>query len=362
MAATTRSMTGALRPAAKSAAKPAAKAPAKAPGRQAAKLAAKPAAKPAVSKGKSAAQKRKNAKAVAVGRKSKRLHVKEIKSGPGLRGMVNEGNVLCYRNSALQALMHIPPFGIWLHWHQAAEFGATIGWRKVGQQDAEEYLNWLLETMKSQLPRTEQDAFKQLFQQKMRSSIECRACSEVSSMTTPDLLLRVALSKTAKGSTLVNHLKDHMREEIDGFECSRCSATGQVTRTYAMTQAPDVLVLQLTRYTMAGKKNSSRVNFAETLDLSPYAADSAAQGSLLYRLCSVLDHVGGASLRRGHYVTVVRGPAAGADADADEDEDEDAWMLLDDERVRAARLKTAVWPEVDVARNVTPYILFYERL
>lgn len=92
---------------------------------------------------------------------------------------------------------------------------------------------------------------------------------------------------------------------VHACSCGRCGERTRAEQSVKVIAPPSVLVLQLLRGQSAPNgrsfKDSRRVSFDPTLDLSPVMALASCHQSLSYRLVSAICHSGG-SLNEGHYV------------------------------------------------------------
>ncbi|KAI9836217.1 MAG: hypothetical protein M1819_001554 [Sarea resinae] len=337
---------------------------------------------------------RKNENARQARRKQKSQHISRS-WGPlrenGLRsqGMWNP-RVLCYRRSTLQTLMHLPIFLNWLaedhrqhqglveaqkclachlrdlkdsYWQAGTTLGTikaqlvridrlcrNIGWSLPPntQQDAQEFLHWIVQTMRSQLLQQQADIIDGMFGIELQSRYKCPRCKRVTQQpSAQELELAIQLRPKQKLPSLPNYVKPYFNEVLQGVRCSHCQHQSDKKRTISISLAPDVLVLPLKRFQVdhrGSTKISDKVNFGEKLDLSLYSSELAQreQGTLKYRLSSVVHHAG--NLHQGHYQNVAKGP-------------DEKWRVLDDAQSSLGKLTHATKPN----GNWTPYILTYVR-
>lgn len=314
--------------------------------------------------------------------------------GPGLSNMGNT----CYLNSVLQCLTYTPLFAQYIasnrklgngnngfcmlnvirdHIIKSLSFkgkngvlrpmGVVSNLKRVSkrfrvgrQEDAHEFLRLLLESMQSSCVRKarsngktldfQQTIMHQVFGGMLRSRVACGQCQYRSDTFQPFLDLSLEVSN---GISSIDHALKHytMVETLDAANAWRCSGCKQKTRakkSLKVLEAPNVLILQLKRFSMMHGKIHKRIDIREHLDLTSSKA-TAMKMSAKYRLHAVLVHSGG-SMHSGHYFSYVRDPAGN-------------WHEMNDEFVRWVSIKevlaqqaymlfyTKVLPENKVAKN-----------
>ncbi|XP_071690201.1 ubiquitin carboxyl-terminal hydrolase 2-like [Rutidosis leptorrhynchoides] len=123
-----------------------------------------------------------------------------------------------------------------------------------------------------------------------------------------------------------------------------------------ISRAPPVLTIHLKRFCQDSRgrlsKLSGHVDFRETIDLKPYMDPSCCRDreTYKYRLVGVVEHSG--TMRGGHYVAYVRGPAKGSLGI--EENCNCLWFYASDAYVRKVSL--------DEVLQCEAYILFYEEM
>ena len=246
------------------------------------------------------------------------------------------------------------------------------------QEDADEFLTWLLQVWRTdsttylyvpahlveyqaQLTcnRDNEADLDALFRFGVEARIKCgndQCRAERLGVMDDQTLVKLPLPKLAKTdkTTLEALLAEHFDPQTREYKCQHCQKKSDATVYSTLREAPEILIIVLKRFeynkTMRGaRKIVSIVQLPETLDLTPFLAQSAigAGENAVYTLKSVSSHAG--ALRSGHYEAWLNGPA-------------DAWFRVIDskvtnisfDKVNANRYGTKNKP-------MTPYILAYVR-
>lgn len=246
------------------------------------------------------------------------------------------------------------------------------------QQDAQEFLRFLLDRLHTEInrrPRTRRPApepeqkhaklrpeeeavamwkkhlerddsmIYDLFSGQLRSSLQCSVCSH--SSTTFDVFCDLSLplpkNRAAGGVTLRDCLDLFSQEEkldkenapmCDG--CRRCTAS---TKRLSIQRFPQVIVIHLNRFAFSRFsicKSTVCVSFPLTgLDLGPYGPKDC--GPVLYDLYAVCNHSG--TVNMGHYTACCL--------------EEDGWSCYND---------SSVYPVTEnQLQSSQAYVLFYQR-
>ena len=309
-------------------------------------------------------------------------------------------DVMCYRNSTIQALFHSPKFVKWLKLHHAhgrpsknctacalrnlcitywddqsrtreldnkmAQLidnlrgtRAFAKWSWYRQQDANEFhlylINAVIERHPEFVARIHTPCLEQLTTIRSESTLQallghvvartttCSNCGNESRVLSPyEYRLGVALEKGNRLDELLRTSTFAPIRVID-YHCEKCNRRCRAEQNSSLTEVPDILEIELLRFKQEGRghyvKNSKSISFDQDLELKGFSETST---SLRYRLLSVVQHVG--SFKMGHYRCVAKGPSG-------------SWEILEDSTVRKAHTAAALSP----AGGWTPYTLFYAR-
>ncbi|KAL3479476.1 hypothetical protein BJX99DRAFT_71307 [Aspergillus californicus] len=319
----------------------------------------------------------------------------------GVRGLFNLGQT-CYLNVILQTLLHDPILNTYFlgNGHQPHECTATdcIGcavteafsdfnsiekpegfaalnlllasWRAsptlagYQQQDAHEYYQFLVDKLHTSAEGNRESHekgcacfFHRTFYGKLRSSVTCDKCGNVTKTEDPivDLSLdvQVQAKKRAMGGgtgpsatpTLVGCLESFTSPEklmAGVYNCSGCGGTPQkATKQLRIKRLPAILCMQLKRFEhtfSVSEKVEGRIDFPLAINMLPFTTnpDSTVDKSrYTYDLSSAVVHKG--KLDAGHYYVYCR--------------QGDQWMLFNDDQVTPVT-------ESEVL-GVDAYLLFY---
>ncbi|XP_076254186.1 ubiquitin carboxyl-terminal hydrolase 2-like isoform X4 [Rhynchophorus ferrugineus] len=248
------------------------------------------------------------------------------------------------------------------------------------QQDAQEFLRYLLEGLHEEVNRVTskpkpittdiddnlsdaekaneawrrylraEDSFiVDMFVGQLKSTLKCTHCGHCSVTFDPfwDLSLPLPSGRHTTSVRLAHCLDAFTKEEtLDGDEkpkCAKCKERRRCTKSFSIQKFPQVLVIHLKRFSplerYRGKLNTLVEFPLEGLDLSQFAAEPQSGPSPRYNLYAVSEHSG--TPYSGHYTAHCKNPL------------DNRWHEYNDSRVSSASGRSAVSPEA--------YVLFYER-
>jgi len=315
-------------------------------------------------------------------------------------GLINFGNT-CYCNSVLQALFYCRPFRdkvlryplekprkeTLLYCLHDLFSSITSQKKKTGvfapkkfisrlrkenenynnflQQDAHEFLNFLLNTVADLLRSEEADDgttekptwVQEIFEGIITNETRCLTCETVSCKDEPFLDLSVDIEQ----NTSLNHcLRSFSSTETlmgaQKYFCEACCSKQEAQKRMRIKKQPKILALHLKRFKYIEndnryKKLTYRVVFPLELRLF-ITSENANNPECLYSLISVVVHCGNGP-NKGHYICAVKS--------------HDFWLIFDDDVVEKVDEKSIE----DFFGNENPrnsnglevgYILFYEAM
>ncbi|KAL9644572.1 hypothetical protein ABK040_015311 [Willaertia magna] len=310
------------------------------------------------------------------------------KVGPGL---CNLGNT-CFMNAALQCLMYTPALRNYLLKRELMEsslkrfnpldamtllaremFSDTSNSNKknnrkgvvspdliarhlkgIGsfilgrQEDSHEFIINLIDKMENALTQKykgkldtrvlETNAVHQVFGGYLRSQIKTKETNYISNTYDPFIDIELQLSNCSSiEKALQNYITPDLLDGKNKYKCPKTNKYVAASKRLTIYEAPINLILQLKRFNIFGKKVSKKIEYSETLNLSPFMSDKKTTAR--YNLYGVLVHSGGSS-NSGHYYSYVKNSNG-------------IWYRMDDTSVTQVSQSTALSQQA--------YILFYSR-
>jgi ubiquitin C-terminal hydrolase len=305
---------------------------------------------------------------------------KIVAAGPGLS---NLGNT-CFLNATLQCLLYTSPLANYLLSDQHVckrgkeicilcefvEFAKQIHrqsnqasrssivpqgmvarlkqvarhFRPGRQEDAHEYLRFLLESLNKCLYNGNSDlsvqmttAFGCIFGGKLCSTITCSVCGTKNNTYDPFLDVSLELKKgvTSLASALSAFSAEEQLSHGNRYSCSVCKKGTLASKQMSFDSLPPILTLHLKRFSSPFTKITRHITFSPQLVISRHKGDSRIE----YDLYGVLVHEG-FSCSSGHYFCYVKAP-------------NELWYEMNDSTVRQVSIQTVL--------STPAYILLYQR-
>lgn len=267
-------------------------------------------------------------------------------------------------------------------------------WGEHQQQDSQEFFNFLLTTIESEIEREiefipgkqlkqndkklfdnveeilalrswqksiskEFSSIKMLFLGQFQKITECSICKNksVNFETFESLSLSIPLKN--KGSDLIKefdildcfdyYFKKEKLDKKNKMECNFCYLKNQSNMYTKLWKTPKILVIHIKRflvndYGIPIQKISNKINYPiNNLDISKYInPNSPDKDKCKYNLIGVNNHLGGISCSYGHYISIVKNRY------------DNNWYKFDDDNLQKVNY------EEDVI-NKDAYLLFYYR-
>jgi ubiquitin C-terminal hydrolase len=235
------------------------------------------------------------------------------------------------------------------------------------QQDSHEFLNVLLDALHEDLKRdsetveNEISLISEMFYGQIRSTVTC-ACGEplitfdsisFLALPIPNLPVipprRINSSKSVKRTTTLEDcfnevFKVEKLSENGQWYCNKCDCLMDAEKKLDLWTLPQVLILQLKRFTYDLSSNVKIQTLVEypihsPLNLNRFITNPEYNGNTLYELIAISSHTG--SLAGGHYTTYAKNFLT------------NKWLHFNDEIVREADEKTLL--------SSNAYFLVYRR-
>jgi ubiquitin carboxyl-terminal hydrolase 36/42 len=163
--------------------------------------------------------------------------------------------------------------------------------------------NWLDSYSKETTPVNE------IFGCCIRTEVTCLQCGDASttSQHCQDFLLDIQCASALDDALAVYFCKEHLNGE-SAYHCERCQRKVSATKMFSLEKPPQVLCLQLKRFSVFGEKINKNILFSQRLDLTRFHCPQSAHRSpvpLIYRLVSMVTRVG-SSVDCGHYTAIAQ--------------------------------------------------------
>ena len=252
---------------------------------------------------------------------------------------------------------------------------------RLGQQeDANEFLNGLVDQLEPHLAGTPQEhVFRDVFGGTYMNQIVSKECEHISER--PEEYLTITTKVQGKRNLeegLEFLIQGDMLDGDNKYHCSKCDAKVAANKRCVIQHLPNTLALHLSRFefsfeTFQNVKVNDRFEFPETLNMKPYTREGLAVAEGLpvsedevrpdsyyeYELAGVIIHNGSANA--GHYFSYIR-ERDGEAADA-------PWYEFNDRRVTTfkkedldAKAFGGAYSGMSThVKSFSGYMLFYQR-
>ncbi|CAN1184981.1 Ubiquitin carboxyl-terminal hydrolase 19 [Linum perenne] len=256
----------------------------------------------------------------------------------------------CHVERASQSSQPFSPINIL---SRLPNIGGNLGYGR--QEDAHEFMRFAIDTMQSACldefggekavePAAQETTLVQhIFGGHLQSQVMCTKCSNISNQfeNMMDLTVEIHGDATSLEECLDQFTAKEWLQDDNMYKCDSCNDYVKAWKRLTIRRAPNILTIALKRFQSGrfGKLNK-RINFPNTLDLSPYM--SKGDGTDVYKLYAVVVHVDmlNASFF-GHYICYIK------DLQGD-------WFRFDDCKVTNV--------ELDEVLSQGAYMLLYSRV
>ncbi|CCK69462.1 uncharacterized protein KNAG_0C03580 [Huiozyma naganishii CBS 8797] len=221
------------------------------------------------------------------------------------------------------------------------------------QQDAHEFLNFLLNDLNDYLQSRGQTYILNQFQGTVTNQIKCLTCDTITSSSEP--FLDFPIEVEADEEKYIQNVMEHyqQRELLRGsnkFYCNECCGLQEAERLVGLKSLPKTLSLHLKRFKYSEEKNANvklfnKIHYPLILNASS-TFDSSVSKS--YRLQGVVVHMGNGP-HHGHYVSLCHTELFG-------------WLLFDDETVESVDESYVLDFVGSHESPTTAYVLFYSEI
>lgn len=221
------------------------------------------------------------------------------------------------------------------------------------QQDAHEFLNYVLDSMWKSIPLHYSNSNKKcenkfevplnsIFCSYVKTEIKCLECKNRSFTYNKmmDFILDITQNVKTLDSALYNFIQPEILPNEYSCQCSKNKVNAKIENS--ISKLPMVITFQLKRFSFKNSQSMkvhNSVTYPEILNLRPFLEVTNGK-PICYSLTGVIVHSGSSS-QMGHYYTYVKDSTG-------------TWFLLDDSRIIKVSLEEVL--------NQKAYILFYTKM
>lgn len=181
------------------------------------------------------------------------------------------------------------------------------------QQDAGEFLIFLLDQLSSELESMNRTDIRQDFELYLKQTIECKNCNHKVYQTVLQSMIFLTISHSSIEKSLSRYLSN---EFIDDYKCEKCYNIGVWQENALLGKFPKYFYIQFKIFNNSLEKISNQIEFELEKDIVFFGNQ--------YTLNSIIIHIG-SSLRHGHYCAYIRRGKK--------------WFICNDEEVQIADIK-----------------------
>jgi len=148
--------------------------------------------------------------------------------------------------------------------------------------------------------------------------IECTECNNNSYNFEPFTAIQLDLKDTDESISLTSLFRDYLRHTTnkDEWKCDKCNKCTKYKKIQKLWKVPNVLVFFLKRYDNINKKNNTKIDINENINIKNGCILSDNNLEVSYNIKSIGCHVG--DLDGGHYYAICK------------NENDDKFVMYDD--------------------------------
>lgn len=136
--------------------------------------------------------------------------------------------------------------------------------------------------------------------------IECTECNNNSYNFEPFTAIQLDLKDTDESISLTSLFRDYLRHTTnkDEWKCDKCNKCTKYKKIQKLWKVPNVLVFFLKRYDNINKKNNTKIDINENINIKNGCILSNHKQEVSYNIKSIGCHIG--NLDGGHYYAICK--------------------------------------------------------
>ena len=136
--------------------------------------------------------------------------------------------------------------------------------------------------------------------------IECTECNNNSYNFEPFTAIQLDLKDTDESISLTSLFRDYLRHTTnkDEWKCDKCNKCTKYKKIQKLWKVPNVLVFFLKRYDNINKKNNTKIDINENINIKNGCILSNHEQEVSYNIKSIGCHIG--NLDGGHYYAICK--------------------------------------------------------
>lgn len=136
--------------------------------------------------------------------------------------------------------------------------------------------------------------------------IECTECNNNSYNFEPFTAIQLDLKDTGESISLTSLFRDYLRHTTnkDEWKCDKCNKCTKYKKIQKLWKVPNVLVFFLKRYDNINKKNNTKIDINENINIKNGCILSNHEQEVSYNIKSIGCHIG--NLDGGHYYAICK--------------------------------------------------------